>query len=113
MNLLDFIESEDDKSEEATKSLIRRRRLQMLVHSCIYYQLNDNIITDHKWQEWADELQALQEKHPNWLEIGCFDKAFKDWTGATGNHLPLRDPWVMRKSLYLLEMARSKLNASV
>ncbi len=44
--------------------LIHRRREQMLVHSYIYYQLNDNIIDDSTWSKWAMELQQLQKDYP-------------------------------------------------
>ena len=81
---------------------IKQRRAQMLIHSCIYYELNDNIVSDHKWQQWADELEALQKKYPEHMNIGFYDKHFADWTGATGNHLPHRDPWVYFKALHLL-----------
>ena len=30
---------------EDIKILIKRRRLQLIVHSCIYYRLNDNLIS--------------------------------------------------------------------
>ena len=76
----------------------------MLIHSCIYYELNDNVVSDHKWQQWADELQQLQEHNPDLLEINFFDKEFQDWTGATGNHLPHRHPWVLQKAHYILEV---------
>ena len=42
--------------------LIYQRRLQMLVHSYLYYKASQPIITDHKWDEWAKELKELQEK---------------------------------------------------
>ena len=29
--------------------LIKRRRLQILIHSCIYYEFNQNLITDIQW----------------------------------------------------------------
>jgi NAD-dependent DNA ligase len=89
--------------------IIKQRRAQMLVHSCIYYELNDNIVSDHLWQKWADELQELQEKYPEHKNIGFYDNYFQDWTGATGNHLPHRDPWVMRKALYLLGRRNAEL----
>ena len=79
----------------------------MLLHSCIYYELNDNIISDHQWQEWADELQQLQEKHPKHCSIGCWDWEFRDWDGATGAHLPHRHPWVYSMSKWLLKEFRN------
>ena len=94
-------------SKAEIKSKIKRRRGQMLVHSCIYYELNDNIISDHQWQEWADELQQLQDENPDCCNIDFFDYEFRDWTGATGNHLPHRHPWVYNKSQYILRITRS------
>ena len=98
-----FVASNDDE----IKAKIRQRRAQMLVHSCIYYELNDNIISDHLWQKWADELEELQSNHPHCCNIGFYDSEFSNWTGATGNHLPHRDPWVMRKSQYIMMLHRN------
>lgn len=94
-----------DKDDEI-KSLIKRRRLQMLIHSCIYYELNDNIWSDDKWQACADELQKLQAEYPHLCNIECWDEAFKDWDGATGTHLPLRHPWVYNKAKEILRNSR-------
>ena len=90
--------------------LIKRRRSQMLIHSCLYYELDETVIDDHVWQSWADELEELQRNHPEYCKIGFFDFEFKDWTGATGNHLPLRDPWVHTKAQYILSLHRKFSN---
>ena len=76
---------------------IRQRRTQMLVHSYLYYVLDDNVIDDHTWQKWADELTELQKRKK---VIGFYDEAFADWTGATGTHLPF-DPWVIQRAKIL------------
>jgi hypothetical protein len=60
----------------------------MLVHSYIYYHMDDSIILDTTWQEWADELTKLQANNPKCCKIGFYDKEFKDWDGSTGMHLP-------------------------
>jgi hypothetical protein len=93
----------EQKDVVSIKAKIRQRRAQMLVHSCIYYDMNHNIISDHKWQEWADELEVLQRENPECCKIDFFDFEFHDWTGATGNHLPLQDPWVAGKAKWLVE----------
>jgi hypothetical protein len=95
--------NKDVKILSKHQELIRRRRAQMLIHSCIYYELNDNIVSDDTWQSWADELEQLQSKEKD-IEIGFYDSEFRDWTGATGNHLPHRDPWVKSKAKYILEI---------
>ena len=71
----------------------------MLVHSYIYYEKDDCIVDDFKWQEWANELRDLQNSHPEECNIGFYDKEFKGWTGAGGSHLPLQDPKVIAKAM--------------
>ena len=93
-------------NEDEIKAKIRQRRAQMLVHSCIYYELDDNVVSDHRWQTWADELEALQRNNPNCCSIGYFDREFANWTGATGNHLPHRHPWVLAKAQYIIKIHR-------
>ena len=83
---------------------IRQRRIQMLVHSYLYYVLDENVISDGKWQEWADELTELQKQKKT---IGFYDKEFSDWTGATGTHLPF-EPWVIQRAKALLRDKESK-----
>lgn len=81
---------------------IRQLRLMMLVHSYIYYHLNDSLISDHEWQALGDELVILQADR---YEIGCYDEAFYNWDASTGFHLPT-DSWVRSKALYLLRISR-------
>ena len=79
---------------------IRQRRAQMLVHSYIYYALDNSIVSDDTWQAWANELRDLQAAY-GW-QIGYYDEAFRDWIGATGHDLP-RDEWVQNKARRLLQ----------
>lgn len=44
--------------------LIKRRRHQILVHSYIYFVLDNSIISNHKFDEWANELIMLQNDNP-------------------------------------------------
>lgn len=100
MSLLEFLE-DDDPMVNAVQTLsekIRQRRIQMLVHSYIYYHMDDNIVSDDKWQEWADELTELQKRKQN---IGFYDEAFADWSGASGAFLPF-DQWVKERAKKLL-----------
>ena len=87
--------------------LITRRRRQILVHSVIYYRLNDNIISDQQWSEWALELENLQTQHPDIASECPLADAFKDFDHSTGENLPLDDPWALNKAQYLL-MLRDK-----
>ncbi len=76
----------------------------MLIHSCIYYEMNDNVVSDDTWQEWANELESIQKQYPQHCKIDFFDFEFRDWDGTTGNHLPYRDPWVYAKAKYIVEL---------
>jgi hypothetical protein len=83
--------------------LLVRRRRQMLVHSYIYYRLDTQVVSDHQWQAWADELATL----PLFCEtpdIGFYDDAFSGWDGSTGYHLP-SDPDIARVALRVREHA--------
>ena len=69
----------------ALSRIMHLRRL-MLIHCCLYYRLDVSIVSDHQWQEWADELTELQSILP--CEIDFYDDYFLDWDGSTGYHLP-------------------------
>ena len=89
--------------EQTVKEKIRQRRTQMLIHSCIYYELDGNVVDDFKWQQWADELRELQDNNPDECTIGYYDTEFQGWTGAGGSHLPLRHPTIMTKAKKILD----------
>ena len=63
---------------EDIKILIKRRRLQLIVHSCIYYRLNDNLISDATYDKWARELAKLHQKY-GVIKISCYDEFFSDY----------------------------------
>lgn len=78
----------------------------MLIHSCLYYELDTNIVSDHQWQAWANELAALQNDYPQDCNINFYDKEFEGWNGSTGHHLPIQDPWVFGKAVYILGLSQ-------
>lgn len=84
---------------------IKQRRLQLLVHSCIYYNLNRNVISDKKWDEWAKELVKLQADYPEISKQVDYYEAFADWDGSTGAFLPLKDEWVVKKAQLIAGIA--------
>ena len=101
MNLEDFIEDKPNMKE--IKAKIRQRRSQMLVHSYLYYQKDEPIVSDDTWQKWANELRDLQDQYPKQCLIGFFDREFFGWTGDTGMHLPLSNPYVINKAERVLK----------
>ena len=93
-NTYDLFKGEQLKIAEK----ILQRRLQMLVHSCLYYEMDINLIDDHQWDVWARELVKLQVDNPDIsVKVDWYD-AFKDWDASTGAFLPLKDEWVVRKA---------------
>ena len=86
---------------------IQQRRLQILVHSYIYYELNDNIISDSQWNKWAHELVELQRKYPKESSSVIHADTFKDFDGSTGMDLAYSDPFIVNRANYLLSMKKS------
>ena len=87
--------------------LIKRRRLQILVHSYLYYELNTNIISDNQFNEWSKELVQLQHKYPNIASQVEYAKEFSNFDGHTGFDLP-KNEQVVRISNRLLSMRGDK-----
>lgn len=79
---------------------IKQRRSQMLIHSYLYYHMDTSIVSDHQWQDWANELAYLQSV--NTRPIGFYDKEFIGWDGSSGYHLP-KDDWIHSKAVLLLQ----------
>ena len=98
MNTYDEFEGDFLKIAET----IQQRRFQLLVHSCIYYELNQNLISDKKWDEWARELRDLQNKYPDISSRVILYEDFKDWDASTGAFLPIKQPWVIQRAKWLL-----------
>jgi len=82
MNLFEI-----EKPLQTIEEKIRQRRLQMLVHSYIYYELNKNIINDTTWDRWAMELVKLQKDNPIASKNVEYYEEFKDWDGSSGAFL--------------------------
>lgn len=77
---------------------IQQRRYQMLVHSCLYYHLNQNIISDKQWDAWARELRDLQNQYPEISKQVTLYEYFKDWDASTGAFLPITESWIVMKA---------------
>lgn len=107
MSLEAFLDEDlSDPMVNAVQTLsekIKQRRTQMLVHSYLYYVLDNNVITDEKWQQWADELTELQKQKK---EIDFYDKEFWDWNGSTGMHLPM-PAWVIKRAKITVDLRAS------
>ena len=87
---------QDEQLQIAEK--IQQRRLQILVHSCIYYEYNKNIISDRQFDIWGKELVQLQKDYPDIASQIIYAEAFEGFDASTGFDLPIRDEWVMKKA---------------
>lgn len=90
-----------DEPSDDIQSLIKRRRMQVMIHACVYYKFNDNIISDHQYDDWCNELVSLLKKHPK-AYSDDYDKYFEGWEGETGFHFPITSPYIMEKAQRLL-----------
>ena len=61
--------------------------LQIAVHSFIYYELNDSVISDSTWSKWAMELVDLIKKYPKEFKTIKHHEWFEDFDGSTGYYL--------------------------
>jgi hypothetical protein len=98
----------DDMTDEQITELIQRRRLQILVHSYIYYELDNNLIDDDTFTKWTYELVELQNKYPKIADKCCYAKEFKGYKGASGLGLPYNDERIVNKALQLIRYADSQ-----
>lgn len=94
---------------EAIVKKIQRRRRQLLVHSYMYYELNDSTIDDATWSERALELERLQRDYPEESAAAKYYEEFKGFDHSTGADLDYFKDWVMRDAQVLLD-ARDKQN---
>lgn len=78
---------EIQKPLQTIEEKIKQRRLQMLVHSYIYYELDKNIIDDATWDKWAMELVKLQKENSLASKNVEYYEQFKEWDGSSGAFL--------------------------
>lgn len=88
---------------EWIKERIEYLRKKLLVHSIIYYRLDENLISDEKWAEWALELERLTQEYPYIAQNAFLAKEFKDFDHSTGYNLSLETPWAVKKAIDLVE----------
>lgn len=81
---------------------IRRRRLQIMVTSYMYSELDETYISDEEWDRRAKELAELQKEYPQESKVTVYYEKFKDWEGDTAAGLTY-DDWVISTAHHLLE----------
>ena len=89
----------------------------IIIHSIIYYELNESIISDKKFDKKAAVLVKLINKYPEELENSQYYRAIYDFDGSTGFHLYSRLKKKQRKYLmhlaqYILSLYRAEQRGS-
>lgn len=73
-----------DNQHDMVKAKINQRMRQILVHSYIYYEMDDSIVSDEQWSQWAKELVYLMQEFPD-IAKECDDyNKFDGFEGSTG-----------------------------
>ena len=91
---------------------IQRLRLKILIHSCLYYEINKTLISDAQFDALAKQLVSLQKEHPAIASQVCFAEAFANFDGSTGFDLPIKDEWVIEKAKKILRLPKGGLPES-
>lgn len=87
--IIDFSKCPSLYWSNTTKVSYLQRRI--IIHSLIYYEMNDSVITDKQFDDMCQQLVDLQ----NAIEHEEFRKttyyyAMHDFDGSTGFHIPNR-----------------------
>ena len=64
---------------------LEKQQRQLIVHSFIYYELNDSIWSDKKYDNLSLEIE-LRKDTDIWKQ-SKFYSVFKDWDSSTGMNL--------------------------
>ena len=62
--------------------LINRRENQILLHSCIYYKFNDNLIEDWQYDSIGKDLLELAKDYPDEFEASYHYEEFIDYVNS-------------------------------
>ena len=84
--------------------LLNRRRRQILVHSIIYYKMDDNLISIAPGRHGLRSWKSFRRSTPDIAAKVPYAEEFKDFDHSTGMNLPLDDPWTVNKARQLLAM---------
>lgn len=105
-----LFDAKESLIEDPILSHIRRRMLQVWVHSYIYYELDTNIISDIMWDKWSKELCELKEKYPDVFRKIKHSNIFRDFDGSTGYDIAKKATKnLIYKAHFLLKIHKNKI----
>lgn len=90
---------------------INQRERQILVHSCIYYKFDSNIVSDFDYDKWSRQLVALAKQYPQEFRNSVEYETFKEYVEddcRSGYNLPFNRPDVVGKAIYLMRLNENR-----
>lgn len=69
------------------KTKIELLQKWIIVHSAIYYELNDSIVSDTMYDNNCNQLMEYIKRFPKSFRRSLYYPVFKDFDGSTGFHL--------------------------
>ena len=91
--------------------LINRKENQILVHSCIYYRLSDNIIPDWKYDSFGADLIRLAKEYPDEFKASYHYNDFIEYVNSdtpSGFDLPYTTCEVISRATHLVSSQKIK-----
>lgn len=86
---------------------IKRRENQLLLHACLYYEFNLNLISDDKYDQWSFELKDLIDRYPAEFKASPYYEQFKDFVPDSGYYLPYK--LKLRRARWFKQMYEKEL----
>ena len=87
---------------------INQRERQLLVHCCLYYGMNENIISDDKYDFFSFDLADLIKKYPDDFKKSAYYKDFLEFNPSTGLGIKYRKPEIIKVAYHLKKKYHDK-----
>jgi len=80
---------------------INQRERQLMVHCCLYYAMNTNIIDDDMYDKFSFDLADLIKKYPDDFKKSAYYKDFLEFNPSTGLGIKYRKPEIIKLAYHL------------
>ena len=87
---------------------INQRERQLLVHCCLYYGMNVNIISDDTYDKFSFDLADLIKEHPNAFKKSVYYYEFRNFDPSTGLGLNYKKPEIIKVAHRLKNIMKRK-----
>lgn len=81
----------------------------IIVHSVLYYELNDSVVSDYMYDINCNQLVEYIKKYPKSFRKSNYHLIFKDFDGSTGFHLYKRLNKVQKSEMLSIALSLIKL----